>query len=521
MPRPRPQRLAELATRVDIPAAQADPSARARYDVVEAFTGDVIGTVPVGTEQDVADAFVRARRAASAWQEVEVTRRAEVLTRFAALVHRHRAEILDIIQAETGKNRTSALDEVLDVILTARFYAAGAPKWLAPRRISGAIPMLTKTTVVHQPRGVVGMITPWNYPFSLSMGDGLAAVVAGNAVVHKPASLTPFSTLVGMELWREAGLPADVWQVVPGSGSQVGSAIVDRCDYLMFTGSSATGTELGAAVGRRLVPFSAELGGKNPMIVGAGADLERVAEIAVRACFASAGQLCMSIERIYVEASVHEEFCRVLTRRVAAMRLGAGYDWAPEMGSLVSTDQLAVVRDHIDDAVAKGARVLVGGRHRPDLGPMFHEPTLLVDVPPEAAVYAQETFGPVVSIYPVADLDEAVARANDSEYGLASAVFCATDEEGEAVAARLDTGMSNVNEGYAVAWSSLGGPSGGMGISGVGYRHGREGLLKYTQARTIAVQSRRMHLGGPAFLPRSAWASMLTATTDLMRFRRG
>jgi len=518
MPRPSRSRLVELTGRIDIEDWHRDPATRPTVAVHEAFTGEVLAEVPSGTADDVERAFAAARDAQVGWAATPVRERAAVLARFADLVEAHRDEVLDVIQAESGKNRLSALDEVLDAVLTARHYAAKAPRLLADERIPGPFPLLSKATVVHVPRGVVGMISPWNYPFSLPMGDGLAALVAGNALVHKPASLTPFSTLLGLELWAEAGLPPEVWQVVPGGGREVGGAVVEACDFLMFTGSSATGAQLGAQIGARLVPFSAELGGKNPMIVGAGADLERVAEIAVRACFASAGQLCMSIERIYVEESVHEEFCAVLAARVSAMRLGAGYSWTPEMGSLVSQDQMDVVTRHIADAVDKGARALAGGHARPDLGPLFHEPTLLTDVPPGALCHDEETFGPVVAIYPVADLDEAVARANDSAYGLASAVFCRTPEEGYAVAARLTTGMANVDEGYAVAWSSLDGPSGGMGISGVGYRHGREGLLKYTQARTIGMQSPRMHLGGPEALPTRVWGPALARSTTLLKY---
>lgn len=518
MGRPRNDRLAALARRVDIPVWQRDSTARPTMTVHEPFTGEVLGDVPVGTVDDVEHAFVRARRAQAEWAETPVRRRAVVLRRFADRVHARREEILDVVQAESGKNRMSALDEVLDAMLTARFYADKGPGLLADRRIPGAIPLFSSATVVRRPRGVVGMISPWNYPFSLPMGDGLAALLAGNAIVHKPASLTPFSTLLGVELWEEAGLPPDVWQVVPGSGREVGGAVVDRCDFLMFTGSSATGARLGAQIGRRLVPFSAELGGKNPMVVGAGADLEQVADIAVRACFASAGQLCMSIERIYVEQEVYDEFCDVFARRVQAMRLGAGYGWGPEMGSLVSEDQMTVVTEHVADAVAKGATVLAGGHRRPDLGPLFHEPTVLVDVPADATCHAEETFGPVVSVYPVADLDEAVARANDSEYGLTAAVFCATPEQGYEVGTRIDAGMVNVDEGYPAAWSSLAGPSGGTGISGVGYRHGSEGLLKYTQAHTIATQSRALNFGGPGSLPQRVWGPALARSTNLLKY---
>lgn len=520
MPRPSSAVTARLLRRVDIPAWQEDPASRPTKAIREAFTGEVIAQVPMGTAADVATAFARARAAQVSWAARPLRERAAVLARFADLVHSHRAELLDITQCETGKNRASALEELLDVMLNARFYASKGPGLLAPKQVTSMLPGLVKTRVEYVPRGVVGVIAPWNYPLSLAMSDALAAILAGNGVVMKPASLTPLSALAGLELWEQAGLPRDLWQLVPGAGGEVGDAILAECDYLMFTGSSATGAQLAQRIAPRLVPMSAELGGKNPMIIGAGTDLRRVAEIGVRACFASAGQLCISVERIYVEQPGYAEFCRVFADRVRRIRLGAAYDWSAEMGCLVSVEQLQTVERQVADAVAKGARVLAGGRARPDLGPTFYEPTLLADVPPDAECFAEETFGPVVSIYPVADLDEAVERANASRYGLCASVFCATDELGSQVASRLRTGMANVNEGYAPAWSSLGGPSGGMGISGLGYRHGSEGLLKYTHHRTIAVMSRRMHLGGPR-IGRQLWPEVLEWATYLMKYLPG
>lgn len=487
--------------------------------VAEVFTGDALGEVPVGTAADVTTAFEAARRAQPAWEALGVRARGRILSRFADLVHERRDLVLDVIQAETGKARFSALEEVLDAMLAARFFAARGPGWLASRRVAGAFPLATKAVVHHPAVGVVGVIAPWNYPLTLAIGDALPALMAGSAVVIKPDSQTPYSALLGAELLAEAGLPPDVLSVVPGPGAEVGTAIADTCDYLMFTGSTATGRELGARIGRRLVGWSAELGGKNAMIVGVGADLRRVAEIATRALFSNAGQLCISIERIYVVREIAAEFTDILTRRVAAMRLGPGYTFGVEMGSLISPTQLETVRGAVADAVAKGARVLTGGRPRPDLGPLFYEPTLLADVPPEARCYAEETFGPVASLYPVSDLDEAVRRANDTIYGLNSAVFCATRREGESLTRRLRTGTVNVDEGYAPAWGSLGAPMGGMGASGVGRRHGREGLLKYTQPQTVATQ-RWVHLGGPSFLV-DRWPDVLERAANVMRFLPG
>jgi succinate-semialdehyde dehydrogenase/glutarate-semialdehyde dehydrogenase len=362
--------------------------------------------------------------------------------------------------------------------------------------------------VRYQPKGVIGVISPWNYPMTLAVSDAIAALLAGNAVVLKPDSQTPFCALACVELLYQAGLPRDLFAVVPGPGSVVGTALVENSDFLMFTGSTATGRLLAEQAGARLIGFSAELGGKNPMIVTAGADLREVTDAAVRACYSNSGQLCVSIERIYVEQSIAPEFTRLFGERVAAMTLGADYEFGIEMGSLISEEQVKAVSSHVDDAVAKGATVIAGGRARPDLGPMFYEPTVLTDVPADAECHREETFGPLVSIYPVADVDEAVERANDTEYGLNASVWAATKSEGEAIAARIHAGTVNVDEGYGPAWGSTGAPMGGMGTSGVGRRHGADGLTKYTEPQTIAT-TRILNLDGPRAVPPKLWAKAL------------
>src|SRR5699024_10420341 len=386
--------------------------------------------------------------------------------------------------------------------------ARTAPKALKSHRAPGMIPGATRTTVHYQPKGVVGVIAPWNYPMTLAVSDAMAALLAGNAVVLKPDSQTPYCALACVELLYRAGLPRELFAVVPGPGSVVGTELVESTDYLMFTGSTATGKHLAEQAGRRLIGYSAELGGKNAMIVTAGADLGRVADAATRACFSNSGQLCISIERIYVEQAVADEFARVLGKRVKAMTLGAGYTFGVEMGSLISQSQLETVTKHVQDAVSKGATVVAGGEARPDLGPLFFEPTLLTGVTDEMECAENETFGPLVSIYPVADAEEAVARANDTPYGLNASVWAGSAAEGEAIAQRLRSGTVNVNEGYAPAWGSTAAPMGGMGDSGVGRRHGVEGLLKYTEPQTVATQ-RITGMGGPAWMPHKLWAKAL------------
>ncbi|WP_009477025.1 succinic semialdehyde dehydrogenase [Rhodococcus sp. JVH1] len=504
MPVPSAATFARLADLIAIPDAADRPT----RSVVEAFTGKELATVPVGTAQDAKDAIARARVAQKEWAKRPVTERAAIFHRYRDLVLENRDALMDMAQAETGKSRAAAQEEVLDISMTARHYARVAPKLLRPRRISGMLPGLTKTVVRYQPKGVVGVISPWNYPMTLAVSDAVAALLAGNAVVLKPDSQTPYCALACVDLLYQAGLPRDLFAVVPGPGSVVGTALVENTEYLMFTGSSATGQLLAEQAGRRLIGFSAELGGKNPMIVTAGANLREVTDAAVRACYSNSGQLCISIERIYVEESIAPEFTRMFGERVRNMKLGAGYDFGIEMGSLVSEAQVKAVSSHVDDAVVKGATVVAGGKARPDLGPLFYEPTVLTGVPEDAECYRDETFGPLVSIYPVTDVDEAIERANDTEYGLNASVWAGTKAEGEAIAARIHAGTVNVDEGYAPAWGSTGAPMGGMGVSGVGRRHGDDGLIKYTEPQTIAT-TRILNLGGPRGLSPKVWAKIM------------
>ncbi|WP_067823156.1 succinic semialdehyde dehydrogenase [Nocardia inohanensis] len=490
-----------------------DPEARPALDVETVFTGEPLSTMPIGTAEDVASAMRKARRAAAAWAATSPKHRAEIIDRYRVLVLRNRDALLDLAQAETGKSRAAALEDVLALLMQSRYFARIAPRLLKPRRVPGMMPGLTKTVVYQQPKGVVGVISPWNYPMALAIGDAIPALLAGNAVVLKPDSRTPYCALANAELLYEAGLPRELLAIVPGPGSVVGTAIVETCDYLMFTGSSATGRLLAQQCGSRLIGFSAELGGKNPMIVTAGANLDTVAKAAARACFANAGQLCLSIERIYVQDSVADSFTGKFLDAVAEIRLGAAYDFDTDMGSLISAAQLAEVSKHVEDARDKGATVLAGGRARPDLGPYFYEPTVLTGVTDDMLCARAETFGPVVSIYPVADAEAAIAAANDSEYGLNASVWAATPAAGQAIAARLHSGIVNVDEGYAPAIGSLAAPMGGMGSSGIGRRHGPQGLLKYTEPQTIALQ-RLLTLDPPPGLSNSRWQRLLAPVVN-------
>ncbi|WP_326797881.1 succinic semialdehyde dehydrogenase [Streptomyces sp. NBC_01808] len=452
------------------------------------LTGEVLADVPEAGPADVEAAFERARAAQRAWAARPVRERAAVLLRFHDLLLRDQDEVLDLVQLETGKARLHAHEEVQSVTVAARHYGRRAPAYLGPKRHTGALPTLTKVTELRHPRGVVGQIAPWNYPLELSVGDALPALVAGNALVMKPDSKTPLTALWARRKLVEAGLPEEVWQVVIGPGPVVGPEIVRHADYVSFTGSTRTGREVAQGAAARLVGASLELGGKNPMLVLADADVEKAAAGAVRAAFASAGQLCISVERLYVHESVADAFLARFVARTRALRLGNTLGYGADMGSLVSAQQLETVTRHVDEAVGKGAEVLAGGRARPDVGPYFYEPTILDGVEPGMTVCDEETFGPVVSVYRFRDEDDAVARANATPYGLNASVWTKDGRRGGRIAARIQAGTVNVNEAYVAAYGSVQAPAGGMKDSGVGRRHGSEGILKYTESQTVAQQ---------------------------------
>ncbi len=480
------------------------------------FTGEVIDTLVESNRADVAAAFSRARSAQHGWQRTSVQERSRIILRFHDLVAQRRDEILDLLQREAGKARRDAMEEVLDVLIAARHYGRDARRLLAHRQVRGAIPLVVGAQVRHVPWGAVAIIAPWNYPLSLTASDAIPALLAGNSVVIKPDDQTSLTALWVRDRLIEAGLPPEVVQVVLGRGDVVGPWVIDEADCVMFTGSTRVGRIVAARCGERLIPCSMELGGKNPMIVRADADPERAAEIATRASFANAGQLCISMERIYAHHQVHEAFVEAFVRRTNALRLGARVGWGFEIGSLISAGQLERVQAHVDDAVSKGATVLAGGRARPDVGPFFFEPTILSGVTDAMVVCDEETFGPVVAVRSVESDQQAIELANDTEYGLNASVIGRDRGAARAVARQLRAGTVNVNEGYATAWGSVRAPMGGMGQSGLGRRHGDEGLLKYTQSQTIATQ-RLLSFGAPAGWTDERWGAVLTSAVTAMK----
>ncbi len=473
------------------------------------FNGQPLATVPQSTEADVDQAYRRARRAQEAWAATSLDDRAAKLLALHDVILDRQDEIIDLICWESGKARKHAFDEPLHVALTARYYARTAHEHLDTERQLGVIPALTRVEVNRIPKGVVGIISPWNYPFTMALCDGLPALLAGNAVVHKPDAQTMLSALLGIQLLEEAGFPRDLWQVVAGPGPAIGGPLIARSDYVCFTGSTATGRLIAQQCADRLIGCSLELGGKNPILILRDANIDRAAEGSVRAAFSNAGQLCVSLERMFVADQIYDRFVSRFVERTKAMNLGVGLGWGTDMGSLISAQQLETVTAHVEDAVAKGARVLAGGRARPDLGPFYYEPTILEGVTPEMTCFGEETFGPVVSLYRFHDEAEAVARANDGEYGLNASIYSQDGKRARELARQIRCGTVNINEAFGATFGSIDSPMGGMRQSGMGRRQGSEGIHRYTESQSVATQ-RLVRLAPMLGMSDQTFASVMT-----------
>jgi succinate-semialdehyde dehydrogenase / glutarate-semialdehyde dehydrogenase len=461
-------------------------------------TGEPLHELPRSSADDVRDAVSRARLAQLAWSRAGFAERRRILLRAHDLLLDRRELLLDLVQLESGKTRGQALEEVYQAASVTRYNALAAKRVLRGRSRRAGVPVATTTRVRYRPKGVAGVITPWNYALCLAAMDVVPALAAGCAVVQKADDQGALSILALRRAFIDAGVPEAVWAVVAGPADDVGEALTDQVDYICFTGSTATGRKIAEKAGRRLVGASLELGGKNAMIVLDDVDPEQAAADAAYGCFSAMGQLCVSIERIYVHRKVAGPFTRALVEGLGRARLGSSLAYDSDFGSLATAAQLERVRSSLDDALAKGATVVSGGSPRPEIGPWFFEPTVLTGVTAEMRVHAEETFGAIASLYVVDTEEEAVLAANASEYGLNASVLTRSPRRARRVADALEAGSININEGYRGTFSSVDAPMGGMKASGLGRRNGPEGLLRFVEPVTISATT------GLLQLPRSA-----------------
>ena len=452
-------------------------------------TGELITTVPLLDAQALAELAARAREAQPQWEAIGPSGRARIMRRAQKWMLDNAERVLDTVVSETGKTYEDA--QVADFGYTVSalgFWAKEGPKYLVDEHVpSWNNPGTTgkKLILRYAPVGLVGVIGPWNYPITNAFGDCIPALMAGNTVILKPSEVTPLSSLLMADMLRECGIPEDVFTVATGDGS-TGAALIGEVDCVMFTGSTKTGKAVMRAAADALVPCYLELGGKDPMIVCSDANLERAANAAAFYSMNNAGQVCISVERCYVEAAVYDEFVEKVTDNVRALRQGAPTDVGTvDVGAVIFPPQLDIVEEHVRDAVDKGAKVLTGGH--PATGPgRFYEPTVLVDVDHSMKIMRDETFGPTLPIMKISDAEQGVQLANDSSYGLQASVWTQDVERGESLARRIQAGVVCVNDAQ-VNYTALNLPMGGWKASGLGTRHGANGIRKYTKVQSLLV----------------------------------
>lgn len=466
-----------------------DTKARGDRETIESFapaTGQKLGEVPVASPEEVRRVVARARRAQEAWALLPIAERGERMLRFRNAIIDRADELVDLIARECGKPKHEALGhEVIPVADLIGFYAARAEKMLAPRTIELHLMKHRRSYVHHSPRGVVGVISPWNFPFSLAMGDTACALIAGNAVVLKPSEVTPLIAEKSKQIWDATGLPEDLFQVVQGYAA-TGSALIDSgVNKIVFTGSVNTGKRVAAACGERLIPCTLELGGKAPLIACSDADLERTARAIVFGGFVNSGQVCVSVERVYASESIHDRLIERVVGLVSELRQGDPATDTVDVGAITFPRQIEVAEKHIDDALKKGAQLRAGGKKKPGQGAFF-EPTVLSNCNHSMTVMTEEIFGPIVPFMKVRDEEEAIALANDSHLGLNAYVFTRDRDKGCRIAERVVAGSVVVNDvlaNHAMPET----PFGGVKQSGIGRVHGEDALRDMCDVRHVNV----------------------------------
>jgi acyl-CoA reductase-like NAD-dependent aldehyde dehydrogenase len=453
-------------------------------------TGEVITTVPVAGAAELSGMVSRARSAQAEWIELGFSGRAAVMQRAQRWMLEHAERVIGAVIDETGKTYEDAqLTDHGYVVQSLGFWAKHAEQYLAEEHAHywGNPAIVGKKLVLrYEPVGVVGVIGPWNFPLVNGFGDCIPALMAGNSVILKPSEVTPLSSILMAEMFHECGMPDNVFQVATGDGA-TGATLVASVDCIMFTGSTRTGKLVAKGAAEALIPCHLELGGKDPMIVCADADVEKAATAAAYYSMNNSGQVCISVERVYVEEPIYDEFVRRVTDKVGKLRQGApAGPGSVDVGAIIFPPQLETIEAHVRDAVDKGAKVLVGGHVHEDSGGHFYEPTVLVDVDHTMETMREETFGPVLPIMKVADVDEAVRLANDSNYGLQASVWTRDTPRGEQIARRLEAGAVCVNAAQ-INYFALNLPMGGWKASGISTRHGISGIRKYCRVQSLLV----------------------------------
>ena len=481
--------------------------------VVAPHTGQPLGEVPIGTESDVREAVARGRQAFSSWSILGVEGRRQILTKVRDNLVKHRSRLIDKLIEETGKVRGEALTEVSMMLESFRYYLGLAPKALAAEEITPGLLKNKRARVLYHPRGVVGIISPWNFPLDLSFGECIPALLAGNAVIVKPSEFTPLIVLEAQRLATDAGLDPNLFQVITGDGS-TGQFCVEAVDQITFTGSVEVGRLVAQNAAKRLIPCTLELGGKDPMIVLRDADLDRAAAGAVWGAFFNSGQMCMSVERVYVEDCVADRFVAKVVEATRSLRQGVDGHYAMDVGSMTRIAQLDTIDRHVADAVDRGAKILTGGQRKPGMPESFYEPTVMIGVDHSMLVMQEESFGPLLPIMRVQGVNQAIELSNDSPYGLNSSVWSKDVACARRVARQLHTGSVCIND-VVVSYGVPELPFGGEKESGLGRRHGIGGLRKYTKQQSVAED--RFGLGRePHWLPYNATALRLAEKAALL-----